>query len=117
MPDRNQTYDLLYLYTEKVLEVFDVTNEVCHKMHVTKPWTDFGVPKDAVYFGKEYYGSSVLKNNGLLVNTWKDEYVDSKGNKVIHVSTWTDDACIPILDNYVTDEYSLHCMFMDITPG
>lgn len=117
LPKKNQTYDLIYDYKDKSLSVFDFNTGKCSRVSVNKPWTDFGVAKNAVFLGKNFYGSSQLKTDGLLVNTWKDEYPDSNGNTVMHVSTWTANACLPIMDSYVTDEYSLHCVYMNITPG
>ncbi|RNA34160.1 mammalian ependymin-related 1-like [Brachionus plicatilis] len=117
LPQKNQSYDMLYLYNQKSLQVNNLVKKSCSKISLTRPWTDFGILPNSKFFGSNYLGSNKLDESGLKIQTWKDEFDDSDGNRVFHVSTWTFKNCLPVFDNYITKGSSLHTMYMDITPG
>ncbi|CAF0849352.1 unnamed protein product [Brachionus calyciflorus] len=117
LPHKNQTYDMLYLYHKKMLLVNNLVSNSCSKVSLTRPWTHFGVVKNSKYFGSNYLGAEEMEEDSLKIQTWKDEFVDNNGNHVFHVSTWTHKNCLPVFDNYITTDSSLHTMYMDITPG
>lgn len=117
LPNKNQSYDLLYLYNEKTLLVYNLVSKSCSKVSLVRPWSHFGIVENSVFFGSNYLGSPKMEDNNLRIQTWKDEFVDSHGNRVFHVSTWTWKSCLPIFDNYITSDSSLQTLYMDITPG
>lgn len=117
LPHKNQSYDLLYLYNQKTLLVNNLVRQSCSKISLNRPWTNFGILPNSKFFGSNYLGSSKLDESGLKIQTWKDEFDDSDGNRVFHVSTWTYKNCLPVFDNYITKDSSLFTMYMDITPG
>lgn len=117
LPQKNQSYDLLYLYNQKTLLMNNLVQQSCSKVSLNRTWTDFGVQPNSKFFGSNYLGSKKLDNSGLKIQTWKDEFDDSKGDRVFRVSTWTYKNCLPVFDNYITSDSSLHTMYMDLTPG
>lgn len=112
-------YDVLYLYNQKVEYRYNLKTKECQKLPITREWRDYGIPANSTSLGESYIGSSAVPGANLLVTIWTHEFVDSKGQKVEYLGTWTYEACIPVHAQYFSREAQIntHSSFYDVTPG
>ncbi|XP_041635379.1 ependymin-like [Cheilinus undulatus] len=84
--------DSLLLFKEKVMYNINDQNRTCTKLPVQGDFHPMGVPKDASLLGQVVLGSSSGPGEGLMVNTWLENFPD--GGDII--STVTAVGCIPV---------------------
>jgi hypothetical protein len=117
--DDDEYFDVLFLHNQQMEYRYNLKTKECQKQPITRPWTDYGVPKNSTSYGESYIGSAAVPNANILVTIWGNEFLDQKGNKIEYMGVWSLEGCLPISANYWSDtaKISTHAHFFDITPG
>jgi hypothetical protein len=112
-------YDVLYLHKEGVEYRLNLKTKNCTKQSITRPWVNFGIPANATSLGESYIGSSAVPNANLLTTIWRQQFVDTRGDKIDYFGVWTYEACLPIHIRYYAEDAQFDAVydFFDIVPG
>ncbi|KAI3382270.1 hypothetical protein SNEBB_011452 [Seison nebaliae] len=108
-------YDIIRLHNEDVEYVFNLVSKQCEKRQITKPWRDWGIPKNASSFGEAYIGSSSKGKDGVLITIWGGKTKEG----ISYFGEWTYDDCIPVhmfAEKKATGEQDV-VSFFDVTLG
>ena len=62
--ESREYYDIIYLHNENKKYVFNLHTRKCEVKNITRPWKEFGIPKNAKRLGDSYIGSPEIPRAG-----------------------------------------------------
>jgi hypothetical protein len=112
-------FDVLFLHNPGIEYRLNLKTKNCTTQPITRPWVNFGIPENATNLGESYIGSSAVPNANLLTTLWREQFVDTRGDKIDYFGVWTYEACLPIHIRYFAEDaqFDVSYDFFDIVPG